>query len=113
MVAVGALLVVVAPAWPIAMLGFALGGLGCATLIPAAYAAADSVPGVRDGTGVAVLGWLLRIGFLVTSPLIGVISDLAGLRIALLLPLAAGLAAASLAHRLAVRDRREQGAPAT
>ena len=104
-VAAGALLVVLAPAWPVAMLGFALGGLGCATLIPAAYAAADTVPDLRDGTGVAVLGWLLRIGFLVTSPLIGLISDLVGLRAALLLPLLAGLAAAALAHRLARRDQ--------
>ncbi|QWC86220.1 MFS transporter [Nocardioidaceae bacterium] len=104
-IALGAVLVVVAPVWPLAMLGFALGGLGCATLIPAAYAAADTVEGLRDGTGVAVLGWLLRVGSLVTSPLIGVVSDLVGLRVALLLPLVAGVAAAVLAHRLAGRDR--------
>lgn len=93
--------VVLAAAWPAAALvGFGLCGFGCATLVPAAFAAAGRVPGLGYGTGIAVLGWLMRIGFLATSPAVGAISDAAGLRVALVLPFAAGIVAAFLARRL-------------
>lgn len=88
-----------------AFAGFALIGFGCATLVPAAFAAAARVPGLPHGTGIAILGWLMRLGFLVTSPVIGLISDNAGLRVALIIPLGAGLTAAAIAHALARRNR--------
>lgn len=79
-----------------ALVGFGMMGFGSATLVPAAFAAAGRVPGLKHGTGIAVLGWLMRLGFLVTSPVIGVISDAAGLRAALAVPLGAGLLAAAI-----------------
>lgn len=38
-----------------------------------------------------MVGWLLRIGFLLTSPLLGMIADAAGLRLAFLIPAGTGL----------------------
>jgi MFS family permease len=75
------------------VLGFALAGLGVATLIPAVYHAADELPGLRRGLGLAVVNWLLRIGFLVSPPLVGVLADASSLRVALLTVVLAGLGA--------------------
>lgn len=102
--AAGMTLVLVAPAPWVALVGFGLTGFGCATLVPAAFEAAAHIPGLREGTGVTLVGWLMRLGFLVTSPLIGTIADQAGLRAGMVLPLAAGLTAALIAHRTAVRS---------
>jgi|SRR4051794_9847072 len=73
------------------LLGFALAGLGVATLVPAVYHAADELPGLRRGLGLAVVNWLLRIGFLVSPLLIGVVADAFSLRVALLTVVLAGL----------------------
>jgi predicted MFS family arabinose efflux permease len=78
------------PSIPLTVVGFALAGLGVATLVPAVYAAADALPGLRPGTGLTVVNWLLRIGFLVSAPLIGVLADAIDLRAALLTVVAAG-----------------------
>ena len=75
---------------PTTLAGFALAGLGVATLIPAVYHAADELPGLRRGTGLAVINWLLRIGFLLSPLLIGVLADATSLRVALLAVVAAG-----------------------
>jgi MFS family permease len=71
--------------------GFALAGLGVATLVPAVYHAADELPGLRRGTGLAAINWLLRIGFLLSPPLIGVLADATSLRVALVSVVVAGL----------------------
>lgn len=102
LVTVGALLVILAPIYPLAFLGFVVTGFGSATLIPAAFAGAGRTPGLRQGTGIARLGWFMRLGFLVTSPAIGWLSEITNLRTAMLIPAAAGLLAASLARRLNV-----------
>jgi MFS family permease len=82
------------------VLGFALAGLGVATLIPAVYHAADELPGLRRGLGLAVVNWLLRIGFLVSPLLIGVLADAFSLRVALLTVVLAGLGALVLGRVL-------------
>ncbi|MDT9592082.1 MFS transporter [Nocardioides zeae] len=104
LIALGAALVVAPTAYPVAMLGFGLAGFGSATLVPAAFAAADRVPGLPEGTGIALVGWLMRLGFLLTSPLIGVVSQASSLRVALVLPLVGGLVAAGIS----LRARRAQ-----
>ncbi|MDX2356265.1 MFS transporter [Dietzia sp. PP-33] len=60
--------------------GFALAGWGIATVIPGAMVGADSVPGLTPGTGLAVLNWVMRMGFLVSPPLVGLIAEHAGMR---------------------------------
>src|SRR5699024_8500662 len=52
-----------------AMIGFAAAGWGVATLFPAAYRAADDLPGVPHGVGITVVGWFARLGFFVTPPI--------------------------------------------
>jgi MFS family permease len=61
--------------------------------VPAVYHAADELPGLRRGLGLAVVNCLLRIGFLLSPLLIGVLADAASLRVALLMVVLAGLGA--------------------
>jgi MFS family permease len=88
------------PSIPSTLVGFALAGLGVATLIPAVYHAADALPGLASGSGLTVINWLLRIGFLLSPPLIGVLADLTSLRVALLTVVLAGLGALLLGRAL-------------
>ena len=114
LVALGFALVVAAPVYAASFAGFALAGFGCATLVPAAFAAAGRLPGFAHGTGIALLGWLMRLGFLLTSPVIGVLSDAAtSLRAAMLVPLAAGLVAAVIAHGIREAAARESARQAS
>lgn len=71
-----------------AIIGFACAGWGIATLFPAAFRAADELPGVTPGVGITMVGWLARIGFFVSPPIVGALSDAFTLRYALwLMPL--------------------------
>ena len=38
------------------------------------------IPGVSEGAGVTMISWVLRLGGLLTSPIVGVVTDNAGLR---------------------------------
>ncbi|HEY8718091.1 MFS transporter [Pengzhenrongella sp.] len=80
-----------APTAPGTVVGFGLAGLGVATLIPAAMHAADELPGFRPGTGLTIVSWLLRLGFLVSPPVVGAIADASSLGLGLLVVPAAGL----------------------
>lgn len=71
--------------------GFGLAGLGVATLIPAAMHSADQIPGFAPGTGLTIVSWLLRVGFLVAPPLVGAIADATSLRTGLMIVPAVGL----------------------
>ncbi|MGO1283598.1 MAG: MFS transporter [Brachybacterium sp.] len=66
-----------------ALFGFAAAGWGVATLFPAAYRAADDLPGVPHGVGITVVGWFARLGFFITPPVIGALADALTLRYAL------------------------------
>ncbi|ABF89493.1 major facilitator family transporter [Myxococcus xanthus DK 1622] len=77
------------PSMPGTIAGFALAGFGVATLVPAAMHGADELPGLRPGTGLTVVSWLMRLGFLASPPLVGLVADAVGLRVGLLVvPLA-------------------------
>ena len=52
------------PSIPGTIIGFGAAGFGIATLIPAAMQAADELPGFRAGTGLTLLSWMMRLGFL-------------------------------------------------
>ncbi|MGY1593840.1 MFS transporter [Geodermatophilus sp. SYSU D00708] len=98
------------PSVPSTLAGFALAGLGVATLIPAVYQAADELPGLPHGLGLAAINWLLRIGFLVSPPLIGALADATSLRVALLTVVLAGIGTLVLGR--ALPGRRAAGRPA-
>ncbi|MEV7805613.1 MFS transporter [Microbispora sp. NPDC088329] len=83
--------------------GFALAGLGVATLVPAAMHAADELPGLPAGTGLTIVSWLLRGGFLLSPPLVGFVADLVGLRVGLLSVVLAGVVTVVLARVLVDR----------
>lgn len=91
------------------IVGFGLAGFGVATLIPAAMHAADELPGFRTGTGLTIVAWLLRLGFLVSPPIVGFIADVSALRYGLLVVPLAGLLVVLFAPVLATRVR--PGAP--
>lgn len=79
-----------------ALAGMALAGAGIALVVPVAFAAAGSVPGVAAGAGVSTAAGLSYVGWAVTPPLIGAVAATADLRVALLVPCAAAVAAATL-----------------
>jgi MFS family permease len=85
------------------IVGFGLAGLGVSTLIPAAMQAADELPGFRAGTGLTIVSWLLRVGFLVSPPIVGAIADNSALRFGLLIVPVAGLLVVVFAGVLAGR----------
>mgnify|MGYP003777940841 CR=1 FL=1 len=108
--AVVAMTTALAVAHPVAaVLGFAMTGLGVSTLFPLGFAAAGRVPGVRPGDGIAVVGWLARLGFLTFPPIIGTVADRVSVGAGLVLVPVAGLAALALAGAL----RPRAGAPRT
>ncbi|MBU2668425.1 MFS transporter [Actinoplanes bogorensis] len=79
------------PSVPTALGGFALAGLGVATLVPAAMHTADELPGLPPGTGLTIVSWLLRGGFLLSPPLVGFVADQSSLRVGLLSVVLAGV----------------------
>jgi MFS family permease len=101
------------PTIPGTVAGFGLAGLGVATLIPAALHAADELPGLRPGTGLTIVSWLLRVGFLVSPPVVGSIADTSSLRFGLLIVPAAGLLVVLFSPVLSGRVTRSQDNPAT
>lgn len=97
-VAMGGALLVGHPVAAVA--GYALTGLGVSTIFPLGFAAAGRVPGVRPGDGIAVVGWLARLGFLTFPPIIGALADGVSVGAGLALVPLAGLAAFVLAGSL-------------
>ncbi len=93
------------PSVPGTVAGFAAAGLGVATLVPAAMHEADELPGLRPGTGLTVVSWLMRLGFLLSPPVVGAVADAVGLRTGLLVVPVAGMAVVLLAGVLSPRRR--------
>jgi len=105
----GLLLVVFAPDYPWALIGFALAGFGGSVGVPLAVSAAASAPGHTPAANVALVSLVSLVGFLLTPPIIGSVAELFGLRAALgglLLPVF--VVAIAVASTLA----RRQSAPA-
>ncbi len=103
-VAAGMGLALAVPTVPGTILGFAAAGFGVATLVPAAMHEADELPGLRPGSGLTIVSWLMRVGFLL-SPVIGWVADSTSLRVGLLAVPLAGLVVLLLAGML--RTRRQ------
>lgn len=96
-------LALLAPSVPGTILGFAAAGLGVATLVPAAMHQADQLPGLRAGTGLTMVSWLMRLGFLLSPPVVGLVADAQSLRVGLLVVPLAGLLVLALSGVLAPR----------
>ncbi|MGW1466704.1 MFS transporter [Streptomyces sp. NPDC002308] len=89
--ALGMGLALAVPTLPGTVLGFAAAGFGVATLVPAAMHEADSLPGLKAGSGLTIVSWLMRLGFLVSPPVVGLVADATSLRIGLLVVPLAGV----------------------
>ncbi|MCU1502773.1 MAG: putative transporter, partial [Ilumatobacteraceae bacterium] len=92
------------------LVGYALAGLGVATLVPAAMHTADELRGLPSGVGLTIVSWLLRIGFLISAPLVGFVADISSLRVGLLSVVLAGVVTFALSRVLqdrTVRTSRE------
>jgi MFS family permease len=98
------------PTVPGTILGFAAAGLGVATLVPAAMHEADELPGLKPGTGLTVVSWLMRLGFLLSPPVVGAVADASSLRLGLLVVPAAGLLVVVAGGALSQRPRRAPAA---
>ncbi|MEV8392555.1 MULTISPECIES: MFS transporter [unclassified Streptomyces] len=103
--AAGMGLALAVPTVPGTILGFAAAGFGVATLVPAAMHEADELPGLRPGTGLTIVSWLMRLGFLCSPPVVGLIADATSLRMGLLVVPTAGLLVVLLAGVLRKRLR--------
>jgi MFS family permease len=101
--AIGMSLALAFPSIPGTIAGFAAAGFGVATLVPAAMSAADELPGLKHGTGLTIVSWLMRLGFLLSPPLVGLVSEATSLRVALLVIPIAGLVVVISAQVLAKR----------
>jgi MFS family permease len=104
LIAAGMALALALPSVPTTVVGFGAAGLGVATLVPAVMHTADELPGPPHGVGLTVVSWLLRVGFLVSPPLIGVLADRTDLRTALAVVVAAGVTIAVLGRVLTGRS---------
>ncbi|MFC8075091.1 MFS transporter [Streptomyces sp. NPDC057307] len=87
------------------ILGFATAGFGVATLVPAAMHEADELPGLKPGSGLTIVSWLMRLGFLLSPPIVGLVADTTSLRVGLLVVPLAGLMVMLLAGVLRPRRR--------
>ncbi|MEV6423912.1 MFS transporter [Streptomyces sp. NPDC051662] len=103
--AAGMGLALAVPTVPGTILGFATAGLGVATLVPAAMHEADELPGLSPGSGLTIVSWLMRLGFLFSPPVVGLIADATSLRVGLLVVPIAGLLVVLLAGVLRKRLR--------
>ncbi|MDO5720050.1 MAG: MFS transporter [Actinomycetaceae bacterium] len=70
--------------------GFALAGFGCATTVPIAMNAADDLPGLKAGTGLTIVSWLMRLFFFAAPPIIGQVVEATSLLSAILILPVAG-----------------------
>ncbi|MFE5846268.1 MFS transporter [Streptomyces niveus] len=103
--AVGMGLALAVPTATGTILGFATAGFGVATLVPAAMHEADELPGLKPGSGLTIVSWLMRLGFLLSPPIVGLVADSTSLRVGLLVVPLAGLMVMVLAGVLQPRRR--------
>jgi MFS family permease len=103
--AAGMGLALAVPTVPGTVLGFAAAGFGVATLVPAAMHEADELPGLKPGSGLTIVSWLMRLGFLLSPPVVGLVADATSLRVGLLVVPFAGLLVLLLAGVLQPRRR--------
>jgi MFS family permease len=104
LIAIGLGVALAFPTVPGTIIGLAAAGFGSATIVPAAMHAADELPGLREGTGLTFVAWLMRLGFLIAPPAVGILAEQTDLRTALVVYPIAGVVVVLLATVL--RPRR-------
>lgn len=83
MATVGLLLAITVSDPLIAIMGFALSGLGLANTVPIFFGAGGKIPGQDAGTGIAAITTMGYAGFVAGPPLIGLVAQATNLALAL------------------------------
>jgi predicted MFS family arabinose efflux permease len=81
--AIGMTLALLVPHPMVALLGFALVGLGLANVVPVLFSAAAQVPGVTPAHGIAAVSSLGYLGMMAGPPLIGMVAEARSLTVGL------------------------------
>jgi MFS family permease len=102
--ATGLALAIAFPAYPTAIAGFVLVGIGCAVQLPLAFAAGANLG--RSGTPLAIVMASAYGGAIVGPLLIGGIAEHFGLRVAMAVPMLASLTVLSLGGSLGAPSRK-------
>jgi predicted MFS family arabinose efflux permease len=77
---IGAVIVSIAPAIALAIVGFAIWGFGASVLFPQLYERAARTPNAPAGAGLAAMSIGQRFGFMITGPIVGWSSEQFGIR---------------------------------
>jgi predicted MFS family arabinose efflux permease len=96
----GLLFIGLAPSAPVAIVGFALAGIGISNMVPIAFSAAGNLPGMAAGVGLSVVTTMGYSGILLAPSLIGFVAEHTGLG-PIFLALSAFLVVVLLLSRLA------------
>jgi predicted MFS family arabinose efflux permease len=80
----GLLITAVAPTVEIAIVGFALCGIGISNMVPIAFSAAGNVPGLKPGIGISVVTTIGYSGMLVAPSLMGFVAEHIGFSVVFL-----------------------------
>jgi len=102
--AVGLLMTVIAPGLPVALLGFALVGVGYAVLVPLVFSRAANDPVMRPGPALASVATLGYGGMLLGPPVVGFLAQVTSLSVSFAVLAGLCLLPVLLAGRLAPPD---------
>jgi MFS family permease len=103
----GLFLVVISPAAPLALLGFAAMGFGVSVGFPLGVTAAADQPDRPPAASVAILSFIALAAFLIGPPLIGFVAEHAGMRVGLAMLLPALVVSLALTGTLRSPRQRE------
>ncbi|CAN5707145.1 MFS transporter [soil metagenome] len=101
-IAIGLLIAVIFPFIPTATAGFLLVGIGVSSVVPLVYGLAGKSGTMSPGVALAAVSSVGFLGFLVGPPLIGFISQYAGLRLAFIVIAFIGFATSILATKVKI-----------
>jgi MFS family permease len=107
--ACGFAIVIAAPEQVTALVGFTVLGLGLCTLVPLTFAAGAQRSPQDPDAAIARLNLFNYAGFLIGTPLVGAVGDLAGFRTAMVVPLLLVLAVLPLAKAFAPQGEADHG----
>ncbi|MEO6229844.1 MAG: MFS transporter [Ferruginibacter sp.] len=101
-IAIGLLIAVIFPFIPTATIGFLLVGIGVSSVVPLVYGLAGKSSTMSPGVALAAVSSVGFLGFLVGPPLIGFISQYAGLRLAFIVIAFIGFGTSILATKVKI-----------
>jgi MFS family permease len=108
----GMLLVALAGSAALAIVGFAIVGVGLCIVVPQSFSAAGALDPTGSGVAVARVNLFNYVGFVVGAGLVGVINDAAGLRWAFAVPAVLCLGIVGLAPAFRIGARATERVPA-